>query len=515
MRQQLTHAIKRAIRLSPLGPILVQTLRKRRGNAALARGRREGWDAAARWLLSEDGRGLLAKASLHDRLRGAINTEIESELMWTAVRKELLLGRLNPEEWPELWGILVSLVSQCINNEYVWYVSDEERAVLGRRLGPAGSAPSPASWGELAILAMYARLERLLPAAAAGAEDIRWPGNVPGAWTSLVETSLSDYREERLHRASVPSFGAIDRAGSSLVAETYEDYPYPKWLDWEMPEAGCRERWLSRFFESRELEFLERPFHMLVAGCGTGAKAISYAIGYGPQARILAVDFSRASLAYAMRMARTYGVGNIEFLQMDLLDLPQLERTFDLVECTGVLHHLENPVEGGKALVGVLREGGVAHISLYSELARREIVQLRKLHEDRIGSVTDDEVRQFRWRLIQDDPASVDERLSLRWDFFDMNRCRDLLFHPRERRFTLPEVGRLLDELGLEFRGLQKPEPVRNKYWTRFPRERDLRDLARWHEFEIEHPDAFGSLYEIWALKRRQPGAGVGFVNAG
>jgi SAM-dependent methyltransferase len=508
MTRQMIHAIKRAIRLSPLGPILVGIYRRRRGGAALARGWREGWDAAAKWLLSDEGRGVLAKVNVHDRLRGAINTDIDSELMWTAVRKELLLGGRNPEECPELWEILVSLVSQCINNEFVWYASDDERTMLGRRLNPVGSNLSPVSWGELAILAMYARIERLLPAAAAGTEDIRWPGNVPEAWVSLVESYLSDYREERLHRASVPSFGVIDRVESSLVAETYEDYPYPKWLDWEMPEAGRRERWLSRFFKAGELEFLERPFHMLVAGCGTGAKAISYAIGFGPQARILAVDFSRASLAYAMRMARKYEVGNIEFLQMDLLDLPQLERTFDLVECTGVLHHLENPVEGGKALVGVLREGGVAHISLYSEFARHEIVRLRKLHEDRIGSVTDDEVRKFRWRLMQDDPASINERLSLRWDFFDMNCCRDLLFHPRERRFTLPEVGQLLDEIGLEFRGLQQPELVRNKYWTRYPRERDLRNLARWHEFEIAHPDAFGSLYEIWALKRRHAGAG-------
>jgi SAM-dependent methyltransferase len=506
MRKQLTHAIKLAIRRSPLGPILIQILRKRRGNTALAKGRREGWDDAARWLLSEEGRGLLADASVHSRLQGTINTDIESELLWTAVRKELLLGRLNPAERPERWEIIVSLVHQCINNEYVWYVSDEERVALNRRLGLVKSTPSPTSWGELAILSMYARLERLLPLTAAGVEDIQWSESVPVAWRSVVEPYLSDYREDRLHRASVPSFGTITRASSSLVAETYEDYPYPKWLDWEMPEAGRREKWLSRFFEAGELEFLERPFQMLVAGCGTGAKAIAYAIGYGAQARILAVDLSRASLAYAMRMARKYNVGNIEFMQIDLLDLPQLQRTFDMVECTGVLHHLANPVEGGKALTGILREGGIAHISLYSELARHEIVRLRKLHEDRIGSVTDDEVRKFRWRLMQDDPASIDERLSLRWDFFDMNRCRDLLFHPQERRYTLPEVGQLLDELRLEFRGLQKPEPDRNKYWTRFPRERDRRNLARWHEFEIAHPDTFGSLYEIWALKRRQTG---------
>lgn len=508
MKQELNRAVKRVIRLSPLGPPLVRIYRRVRGGAALAKGRRDGWDVAARWLLSEEGRGALAKEITHDRLRGEINMDIESELFWTAVRRELLLGGHNPVERPELWEILVSLASQCMNNDYVWYLSDEEREALDRRLNPAGYTSSPPLWGEIAVLAMYERIERLLPAVAAGTEDIRWPKDVPGSWISAVETHLSDYRQESLHRASIPRFGAIDRAASALVAGTYEDYPYPKWVNWEMPERGRREPWLSRFFEAGELEFLERPFEMLVVGCGTGAKAISYAIGYGPHARILAVDLSRASLAYAKRMARKYGVDNIEFLQMDLLDLPQLGRTFDMVECTGVLHHMESPLEGGKALAEVLREGGVAHLSLYSELARREIVRLRKRHEDRIGSVTDDDVRRFRRRLILDDPLSIDERLSLRWDFFDMNRCRDLLFHPREHRFTLPEVGRLLEELGLEFRGLQKPESVHSRYWTRFPPERDRRSIARWHAFETEYPDAFGSLYEIWARKNQQAADG-------
>lgn len=503
MRKRLIQAVKRVLRLSPLGPGLRLILRNWRDHAALAMGRRRGWDTAARWLLSE-GREVLSDANLHGRLRGDINMDTDAELLWTAVRRELLLGGLNPEERPDLWEILVSLVSQCMNNEYVWYVSDAERTELARRLDRGGSASSPPCWGEVAVLALYTRLEKLLPAAAEGAGDIQWPGNVPKAWISAVESYLSDYREEKRHRESLPSFGAIDRAPSALVAGTYEDYPYPKWLNWEMPPAGRRERWLSRFFQAGELEFLERPFEMLVAGCGTGAKAISYAIGYGPQARILAVDLSRASLAYAKRMSLKHGVDNIAFLQMDLLDLPQLGRTFDMIECTGVLHHLEDPREGGRALTEVLRQGGVAHLSLYSELARREIVRLRKRHEDHIGSVTDDDVRRFRRRLMLDDPASIDERLSLRWDFFDMNRCRDLLFHPRERRYTLPEVGRLLDDLGLEFRGLQKPEPVRNRYWTRFPAERDRCSISRWHEFEKEYPDAFGSLYEIWALKKRK-----------
>lgn len=45
MRKQMTHAVKLAVRRSPLGPILVHMLRGMRGNAALSRGRRN----PARW----------------------------------------------------------------------------------------------------------------------------------------------------------------------------------------------------------------------------------------------------------------------------------------------------------------------------------------------------------------------------------------------------------------------------------------------------------------------------------
>lgn len=80
------------------------------------------------------------------------------------------------------------------------------------------------------------------------------------------------------------------------------------------------------------------------------------------------------ALAYASRMARQRGVGNIEFLRMDLLELPRLERDFDIVECTGVLHHLRDLLQGGRAVISRLRAGGVVHISLYSELTRRGVV---------------------------------------------------------------------------------------------------------------------------------------------
>ena len=96
-----------------------------------------------------------------------------------------------------------------------------------------------------------------------------------------------------------------------------------------------------------------------------------------PDAGITAIDISSASLSYAVRMARRYEVSNVRFHQLSLLDVGQLGETFDLVESSGVLHHMPHPLAGWKAVLDVLRPGGLMYVGLYSELARACIVSSR------------------------------------------------------------------------------------------------------------------------------------------
>lgn len=191
-------------------------------------------------------------------------------------------------------------------------------------------------------------------------------------------------------------------------------------------------------------------------------------MGFGDRARVLATDLSRASLAYAARMARKYGVQNIQFPQMDILDLPKLDKQFDVVECTGVLHHMQDPIEGGKAIVDRVRPGGLVCISLYSELARREIVRLRKEYENHIATIDTDYIREYRRRLMLERPGVIDA-LPMRGDFFHLSRCKDLLFHPVEYRFTIPQLSQYLPELSLDFRGFKAPQLLAEAVLDNFP----------------------------------------------
>ena len=93
---------------------------------------------------------------------------------------------------------------------------------------------------------------------------------------------------------------------------------------------------------------------------------------------MLAVDLSLTSLAYAVRKTRELGIGNIEYRQADILALGALTERFDVVDCTGVLHHLADPVAGWRILCSLLRPGGLMRIGLYSEQARRHVVRARE-----------------------------------------------------------------------------------------------------------------------------------------
>ena len=87
---------------------------------------------------------------------------------------------------------------------------------------------------------------------------------------------------------------------------------------------------------------------------------------------MLAVDLSLASLCYAKRQALALGLTNIAFGEADILKLGGIGRTFDIVDASGVLHHMADPWAGWRVLP-LLRPGGFMRVGLYSRLGRRDV----------------------------------------------------------------------------------------------------------------------------------------------
>jgi len=505
LTSQIDNCIRLAIRKSPFAPVLRKLLKRKPYEKALGMGRRFGWTTAAEWLLYGEGRYLLEDERFHKLFRENINTDIENEFLLTALRKVLLLSETDSLSSPYITRLVATLIIQTHYNEFVWYRSEEEITKINNLVAAINSdnelAPVYAKYSVL--LLMFARLGQTKGLSFERHHLVLESlSDMPAEFERLTQAYFNEYAEEQELKKSVKQFGTISNQTSKEIARNYEEYLYPRWLTWEFPQTDSRIKSLSNHFKPDELDFTNGKFQVLVAGCGTGSKAIEYAIGYGERAKITAVDLSRASLAYATRMAKKYGVNNIEFIQMDLLDLPKLDITFDIVECTGVLHHMKDPVEGGLAIIERVKDNGLVHISLYSEPARKSIVRFRKKY-DLESDVSNDDIRNMRLKMMLNDAGIIDEGLSLRWDFFDLNRCKDLLFHPLEHRYTVPQIESFLDALNIEFKGFEKPPIIRSQCWTRYPAKKDRMDIKKWHGFELRHPDAFGGLYEIWAMKSK------------
>jgi ubiquinone/menaquinone biosynthesis C-methylase UbiE len=235
---------------------------------------------------------------------------------------------------------------------------------------------------------------------------------------------------------------------------------------------------------------------ILIAGCGTGEHPIGMARRYRG-ARVLAIDLSLGSLAYAARKTRELGLQNIEYAQADLLELGSLDRSFDVIDASGVLHHLADPEAGWRTLLTLLRPRGLMRVGLYSELARADIVAARAFIVDRGFEPTTTGIRRCRQELL----ASPLRAVSRYRDFFSTSECRDLLFHVQERRLTIREIKRFLAEQNLSFIGFELDGATRKAYCDRNPADRMMTNLDRWHAFEVEFPATFSAMYQFWVQR--------------
>jgi SAM-dependent methyltransferase len=373
----------------------------------------------------------------------------------------------------------------------------ETAAVEGLRRGLEAAGTSPGGRLRLAIYATYRPLwpmaERV-PLRDAGAAD---------SFGRLLLRQIVEPREEERLRAEIESLTPVEDPVSRAVRAQYEENPYPRWR--RAPGAarpyplGAR---LRTLFPHLPPELLPEAPEILIAGCGTGRHAAITA-RLNPSSRILAIDISRASLAYAARRCGELGIGSVRFAQADLLRLGALGERFDVVECVGVLHHLRDPLAGWRVLRDLLRPGGFMKVALYSETARRSVAAARAFIAERGFQATAEGMRKAR-AAIAALPEGAPARAVLQSpDFYTLSGCRDLLFHVQEVCFTLERIAAALRDLDLEFLGFEFDDPaVLRAYRAECPGDPAATSLPDWAGFEARHPAAFAGMYQFWMRRR-------------
>jgi 2-polyprenyl-3-methyl-5-hydroxy-6-metoxy-1,4-benzoquinol methylase len=401
--------------------------------------------------------------------------------------------------WPPA-ELLAAIALQALNTEWIYQETRDERARLAglqaTLLDPDArvtrGVPSRALW----VYSLYRSLDpfREDRALVSMARECQF------GLAELMRRHLLDPPRERALCAAMPRLTMITNDVSTRVRTQYEERPYPSWRT--LPRRAARPvgEVLAAALEDAALGrsiSIVAP-QVLVAGCGTGRHAIATATRF-TGAQVLAVDLSLTSLGYAARQAERLGVGNIAFAQADIMDLADLPERFDVIECTGVLHHLANPEAGWQVLRGLLKPRGLMRIALYSERGRAAIDQVRALISERGFEPTPDGVRATRAavRALPDNAPA--RRITASPDFYALSGCRDLFFPTHEDRFSPPRISRALERLRLHFLGFEFTDHrVRQLYRQRFPQDPAARSLANWDRLEAEFPSLFAAMYQLW-----------------
>ncbi len=225
--------------------------------------------------------------------------------------------------------------------------------------------------------ALSTQAERTDFAWAESEEEDQWLENVSNVTDGQL--ILSAYRH--VTESPIPAPMALTRVSDAIslkVQSQYAAYPYPRWerlspiiaksLYVFLAERFPKESWLDRFKES---------VNGLSAGCGTDRGALQLARSIEGLA-LTAVDLSASSLTFANGKTKDLGIANVAFGLADILELPSLERRFDVIESSGVLHHMDDPAAGLKALCRCLAPDGVMRLALYSERAHASVVAARQ-----------------------------------------------------------------------------------------------------------------------------------------
>ena len=411
------------------------------------------------------------------------------------VRAGMLLALSSLESTSDILGFQSALALQCFTNEYIYDQSkDEEKAIEALEVSLEaslfkGEKPSPQA---ILCLASYKALHEY-------------------KWCDLLSDSsdihqvfirqVSEPRQEVQLKSNMPILEKITDDVSVRVQAQYEDNPYPRWVNLGLP---LNPEPISKVIAQAKIKLFDNEIcevstpDILIAGCGTGQHSIDTAAEF-KNSKVLAIDLSMSSLAYAKRKTEELGVTNIEYMQADILKLAKLDRQFDIIESAGVLHHMNNPMAGWKVLVDCLRYGGLMKIGLYSELARQKHAEIRaEIYKSNVKH-TEKEMKSFRKDVISSDRKHHME-IKLRQDFYSLSNFRDLLFHVQEHRFTIRQLKQCLEELGLKFCGFEN-DSIIQKFRVSNTGSNDVYDLDKWQSYEDANPQTFGSMYQFWCQK--------------
>lgn len=436
------------------------------------------------------------------------------ERLFISLRQSLLFNTVQNMTIPSSHIDLAhDLAIQAQLNEYVWPITQDEQNIIDGLENLLCQITAETQWQlddiapAVLILAQYKDLSKTDLVDALTSKSVKQQLS-SSYLNDIIGYSINNRNEEILLAKKIP-FWALNRTNnkntvSFKVQDQYEENPYPRWKDIGFNTASSYQQALLNNFPQLNLSHWQgkKKLNVLVAGCGTGRQAIRLA-SYFNDLNIIAIDLSGRSLAYAKQQASKYKVDNIQFIQADILEFSSFPMLFDVIECSGVLHHMEDPEQGLRSLSNVLSPTGVMKIALYSETARKQVITFRQLiaqNKQQSGQELDQ--RLLRQALLMNQiPGDWSEIISSH-DFYSMSNCRDLIFHEQEHQFTPDKILNLLTNNQLDFIGMLPTTSGRQAFEQNIGKLEANNTLENWDKVEQEQVDIFSGMYQFYCRKQ-------------
>jgi 2-polyprenyl-3-methyl-5-hydroxy-6-metoxy-1,4-benzoquinol methylase len=247
------------------------------------------------------------------------------------------------------------------------------------------------------------------------------------------------------------------------VKEQYTQYTYPKYREYMDKLSPIPSQFTCNLFLEQINHYIYggdkvnfNNYNILVAGVGLGDDIInmSFLLKKYENVKLLGIDLSPTALNICSERIKKYNLKNIELIEMSLLELnSEIHGNFDLIICIGVLHHLENPLNGLLCLKNVLKDDGFMNIMVYGKYGRTGIYQMQELMQKINININDyntkinnfknvyNQLKENNWfklgeHLINDHKNS-DEGIV------------DLLLHCQDRSYSVSELYKWIENCNL------------------------------------------------------------------
>jgi SAM-dependent methyltransferase len=241
--------------------------------------------------------------------------------------------------------------------------------------------------------------------------------------------------------------------GADPICEFYTNHPYPPPLT-NLDRA--RDLWLNENVHRAEWHLFwphkeyRAEFDVLVAGCGTW-QAAKFALTH-PRARVVGIDVSPTSLEHTEALKQKYDLANLDVRSLAIESAGQLGQQFDMIVCTGVLHHLADPDAGLRALGSVLKPDGAMYLMVYAPYGRTG-VNLIQEYCRRLGVGTSPQEISDLTTVLRGLPQHHPLISMFRGarESLDADALVDALLNPRDRTYSVPQVFEFLERSDLKF----------------------------------------------------------------